>query len=286
MSVKSATYLKVLGNKFHKGPFEPLLKKLPKEEADETLTVNTTSQDIAAPFISPEQHVEAIHYSWFVPPIASEVPDRQNIFIAALPPKQAEGVIKLLRKKPKPVEMAPSYKQLLLSLLLSKIVDSSLLPLAYLPQNELSSLALLSKDQLIAVIDYLGLYDLAAEIRQLVNKNQLKYIYAALNPKQHQFLRMCLQQKEKITTPRLHLEQWQGDSAQLIKLLHPRGLARFGKALYSQHPHFIWHISHKLDVGRGARIENYALQEEKAGVVYTLVSQVMNVVNFLQKSKS
>lgn len=285
MNTKSATFLKVLGNRFHKGPVEQLYKRLPKEEADIVAGILSQSQEIAAPFASPLEQIQRIHYSWFAPVIATEAPERQGLLIGALPEAHQAGVRKLLRKNPQTLDTAPLLKQFIQQQLIKKITDTNHLPLAFLPQSELSILSNYSKAQLIELIDFLGIFDLAEEIRRLVNKNHLRAIYAALNPKKHTFLRQCLHQKEKIATPRLHLETWHGDSLELQKILHQRGLARLGKALHNQHPDLIWAIVHRLDTGRGKRVERHAIQDEKPGVVFALISQVLNVINFLQKSK-
>ncbi len=285
MNTKSATYLRVLGNRFHKGPVEQLIKMLPKEEAELVLGVSSQSQEIAAPFATPLEQIQRIHYSWFVPLIASEPAERQGLMVGALPQAHADGVRKLLRKNPQILDTSSLLKQFIQQQMLNKLSSTTRLPLAFLPKTDLTPLSELTKAQLIEVADYLGIFDLAEEIRRLVNKNHLRVIYSALNPKKHQFLRQCLHQKEKIATPRLHLENWHGDNKELHKILHIRGLARLGKALHNQHPDLIWAIVHKLDTGRGKRVEHHAIQDEKAGVVFALTSQVLNVLTFLQKSR-
>src|ERR1700738_940830 len=107
MSNKSATFIRVLGNYFHKGPVDVLLKKMPKEDAEAVLSTTTASQDITAPFRPPQEWIERIHYSWFVPIIAEQVPSRQNLLIAALPLKYADRVRKILRKSRDGIQLSP-----------------------------------------------------------------------------------------------------------------------------------------------------------------------------------
>ena len=69
----------------------------------------------------------------------------------------------------------------------------------------------------------------------MLNTAKLKNIYLCLTPKELQFLRMCLHQKEKLVIPQMGLEQWNGEQKELHKLIHQKGLFRLGKALCGEH---------------------------------------------------
>src|SRR5262249_37799794 len=143
--------------------------------------------------------------------------------------------------------IAPPIKSFILNMLYSYLKAEKHLPKEYLPESDLSALLKWSKKKLISLIDYLGLYDLAIEIRHIVNPNYLKNIYSCLTPKQQYFLKVCLHQKERLTTPKLGIDPTKQDCDRLKKLVHRRGLARLGKALAGQHMDAVWYLAHTLD---------------------------------------
>ena len=67
--------------------------------------------------------------------------------------------------------------------------------------------------------------------------------------------------------------------------LHRRGMARLGRALSGQEPQFVWRVIHTLDIGRGSRVSKWVAPDPKEGVTTTLVGQLLNVINFIQKSE-
>ena len=102
-----------------------------------------------------------------------------------------------------------------------------------------------------------------------------------------QFLRMCVHQKNKFVAPKLNVQKWNGDCVELLHTLHQRGLYRLGKALSGSHPHFLWHLSRRFDIGRSALLEKYYAKQASPGITSALVQQVINVLNFLkQKSET
>jgi len=66
--------------------------------------------------------------------------------------------------------------------------------------------------------------------------------------------------------------------------LHRRGIMRLGYALSGQHPDFIWHLSHRLDIGRGRLLKKNNFKNEIAGVTMPLQQQVANIINFINKT--
>ena len=129
---------------------------------------------------------------------------------------------------------------------------------------------------------YLGLHDLAFEVRQIVNRNDLRNIYACLNPKQFYYLKICLNQKDKIISPKLQIDPSQFDKKKLKQILHLRGLSRLGGALCGLPYDLVWTIAHQLDSGRGLILMNHYKAEADAKVASLLKHQVINLMNFLK----
>lgn len=156
------------------------------------------------------------------------------------------------------------------------------LPIEYLPETEFSLLTKWTKAQFIDLIDYLGLYDLASEVRHIVNRNYLKNIYTCLTPKQFYYLKVCLHQKEQLVSPKLGIDPTKQDCPQLKRIIHRRGLLRLGRALCGQHADLVWHIAHTLDMGRDNLLLKEYQPEELPKVTQILKQQVLNLINFLK----
>ena len=160
-----------------------------------------------------------------------------------------------------------------------------LLPKTFLPKNELSVLTRISKDELVRMIDLLGIYDLTDETRTILDNKQIKAIYKCLTPTQRKFSNYCLHQREKIASSRLNLSNWNGDSDELQRRIHLRGIARLGKALSGQDEQLIWYIVHTLDTGRGHLLQKNIEKEAVPKVTPALSQQVLQTLNHLQKKE-
>jgi hypothetical protein len=284
MQRKSSIMLRVLMNRYHQGAPDALLAGLPKEGAKEVLEQDVQSSDALQVMLLPLNFLgDRIHYSWLVPAIETFSKQMQPVVISALPSHSSEPLSKLMKRPLLPPQARP-VREFLLNILCQKFSDRPVLPVEFLPETPLMQLSTLNKSQLIELIDLLGLFDLAEELRHIVDKVLVKSIYSCLSAKQQQFLRICLHQKEKLKAGKIGLTNWKGDAAQLERLLHRRGLLRLSYALAGQHRDFVWHIVHRLDVGRGHLLEKYYSIKELPGVTAFLSQQILNTLNFLNKS--
>lgn len=285
MQHKNAIMIRVLMNRYHQGAPSMLLDGLTKEDARLILDREISSVDPSQVIIKPNELLKGqIHYSWLQPVIESFSPSMQALLVAALPKESSRPLMKLLNltKLPKPKPIGESF---LLSILCRKFGKRSVMPMQFLPETPLSVLTRLSKPELLELIDYLGLYDLAEEIRHIVDKKLLNSIYACLSAKKQHYLRTCLHQKEKLkAASKIGLVNWKGDAAQLGRLLHGRGLLRLSYALSGHSRDFIWHLAHRLDVGRGRILGKNFSDKEIPGVSSFLAQQVVNTLNFLKRT--
>lgn len=285
MSLKRNLITRVLLNQYHQGPPDALLASLSKESAKQILEVNVSSQDASYLFHEPKELARAVHYSWLRPVIEKFPPKMQPFLLTALPSKKCHTLSVLMKKKPYPERLSMPVRLYFLRLLTEKLKPPEILSCPYLPASTLTPLLGLSKGDIIRLIDFLGLHDLAIEIKHIVDKKYLKAIYNCLSIKKQHYLRICLHQKERLTTPRLGLDTWKGDCKTLEFLVHKRGLLRIGKGLAGQHEDFLWHLIHKLDAGRGAIIQRYYTKEEIPGVTQVLMQEILNLLNFFKKNE-
>lgn len=282
MQPKSWTMLKVLIKHFHEGDEDSLLEAMNQEDQQMVLSQNPNSSDFAPAFLGPLERMGKIHYSWLAPKISSLPKDKISLILSHLPEHTALKLREYLKNNTPPLEVAPPFKNFLFDQLVPQLKLEDVTPFEYLPETTLSPLGKLRKSELVDLIDFLGIYDLADEVKRIVDRNKLKQVYETLTPKKHDFLRQCMHLREKLVTPKLNLEQWDGNHDKLNKILYQRGIIRLGYALSGQPQEFVWHIVHTLDAGRGSQLMKQCFKVEIAGVTATVTLQVLNVIKFFK----
>lgn len=271
-------------NQFHQGTPDLLLKALPEGRSRDVLQLDIASQDASYVLNEPKELIQQIHYSWLTPLIEALPAKMQSLFLTSLPKNKAAMLSQVLKIPLQTTKQALSVRLYLLSRIYSQLKPTEVLPAPYLPATNLSLLLAMQKGEIVELITFLGLYDLAEEIRHIIDRRYLKAIYNCLSLKKQHFLRLCLHKKERLSVPRLGLDKWQGDCQTLERLTHHRGLVRMGKAVSGQHPDFIWHLIHRLDIGRGRLLQQYCEKEEIPGVTQVLIQEILSLMNFFKKS--
>jgi len=284
MQTKSAIMMRVLLNGFHQGSFESFLSCLPGTEAQEVLAQQIDSGDPLPALAQPLEKLTRIHYSWLVPLVEKLPADVREVMVKALPEPHQTKVAQALKLELKAEPLADLVQIYLVDELYQRLKGApEVLPPDYLPRTAISGLTEWKKDELLDLIDLLGLHDLTEEIRQVVDKKKLQSIYSCLNKRELQYLQHNLLRKEKIATPSLGLDRWNGDCKKLKSVMHSRGLVRLGKALSGEHPDILWHIMHALDQGRGEALQKVYSKKPLPGVTGPLSQQVQGIINILKK---
>lgn len=241
-------------------------------------------EEIHAPLepepFSNESVLDQVHWSWFLPTLKAYSEVESKLFLAVLNPHAAKSLAKALTLSINGKEMSEIGRSFLRKILLDSLIDPAqgLLSLHYLPASPLKKLSALSKKELIHLIEKLSLYDLASELRQIVETKILKKIYSLLSGEEQKFLKKIAQHKEPIVPGRLGLEKWDGSEESLRRLLHKRGLVRFGAALSGQDPDLIWMICHQLDIGRGMALHKLCSREKIQGVTEVIIKQIEEII--------
>ena len=211
----------------------------------------------ALPICAVEEHetdlLDQIHWSWLVPTLKSYSHEDQQWFLSVLSPALATALGRTLQIPIEGRTPSAAGKTFLRRFLTQSLIGSNphRLPASWLPDSPLKQLIHCSKQQLIRLVDLLPLYDLALEIRHIVEARAMKKIYAALTKEQQSFLKQVLAHHDLTTTGRFSLERWDGTADGLYLLLHRRGLTVLAAALSRQDPGLAWHIAHQFDIGRG-----------------------------------
>lgn len=225
-----------------------------------------------------------IHPQWIVDAIKSFEEKKQESILAALPPAVCTPVCELGKWTEPASHIRSDYVQPILKGLLSHLQDPTYLPLPAVPTGPLSPLLNLQPQQLIFIVEGMGLRDLAEIVRGTVDKKFLHSIYSCLNAQEQRLLRLYIQQKERLKTPPLVLKAWDGNKASLKSLYRERGLMRFARALYGQPSGFLWHLLHHFPPQEAKEIQKQMQQRAPQTTVSALLTQqLLGIIEFLQR---
>jgi hypothetical protein len=291
MQTKGWAFLQSLLNKFghqlSSDAFQEMfLSDMSGEEARNVMSLEVTSNRPETVLQLPVVFLEAIHYSWLIPALKELPPFFQKRVLDLIPAPKQQRISESLGIKPTGGRYIKPVEKMLAATFYQKMGAIDVLPKEFLPDSSLKPLLDLSKDELVRLIDLLGIHDLAEEMRGIVDQKVIKLIYGCLSRHQHRHLYLCLHQQEKVTSPPLNLSGWNGNCKTLQRKLHVRGIIRLAKALSGQHHDFIWHITHKLDTGRAKVLREYIQNEAIPKVTAALQQQAIQTINYLDGKKN
>lgn len=174
MEDKSVLILQSLLFSYH-GKIPPEYSDLlPKEEKVALLETKEPLSHPQAVLMKPEEWVEWIHYSWFKEVIEESSKEEIPLLISSVSKSEQKKLAHLVGYQGELVELSSPVKHYFQNQLFQelKIMDQS--PREFLEKSPLFPLTSISKEELIELIDLLGIYDLASEVRQIVDKKSFK----------------------------------------------------------------------------------------------------------------
>jgi len=265
-------FLKLLLNTYFSAKQE-VIKSLATEEVFEKISeCSFTQKDPKLVLSSVQEWSKSIHKSW--------LEDVLKTFPDALK-KYMENFLTTDLEK---TQLSKAASQFLCKYLYehSKEQDLNILPRGLLPENLLSPLLDSSRLQLLEIIDLLAMYDLAEEVRYIVDKKILQGILQLLKDNQQIFLRSLLRNKSKLQMPKAFFQHLYTDEKKFTKALHKKGLQRLGCALSGQNPDFLWYLLHTLDMPRARYLETVIHSEAVANTTYMIQLQIIQILQFLK----
>lgn len=228
--------------------------------------------------------IKDIHYSWFIDFLSSLSKEDQNLYISFFEDEKIRKNLLKNFKLKKEISLSNIVKQFIKKKLIENIFDENILPKKYI-KSDLSFLLNFSKQELIKIIDFLSLFDIAKEIKKIVNKKTLQKIYTFLSPGKQKFLFFLANYKESFSFPSLELEKISEDKEIFHSTLHKRGLYRFALSLANQEKSFIWHITRTLDTGRGKMIEQITEKRGHENILKKLSENILKTITIIKKER-
>jgi len=252
---------------------EELLNKLASLEAPKAFSYKH--------FFS-ENTLNNVHYSWLIPTLKNLKEDL-SFCLASLPEKMRLKLNRQFNVENYPSEITQNAKEYIHLIFLNSLLgdEDIILPIQYLEHSPINVLASKTKKTLIQIIDYLALFDLAKEIRKILNTSTIKRIYSFLSEPEKTFLKRTQSLNDPVSFSSL-LEKWDGTEESFRKILHKKGLYRFGLALCGAHSDLIWYVCHLLDIGRGASLMKMCEKKVNPVISSTIQSHILEILDMLK----
>ncbi len=265
---------------------ERFLRFLPQQKQAELQELPSSFYKDPTRGIAPEEeYLKKLHFSWFTPLFRTFSESEVRIFLSALMTEQIEGLKKLLLFSNHGAALTPFSRPFVQKTLWHMIQEKSLLPIECLPDSPLNQLLELHHNELVSLIDLLGIHDLSLVVKQIIDKTKLQHIHAALTSSEYAFLNTLLLKKEVLSFKPFSLEKWDGKPASLRALIQKRGMNRLAKALYSSENSLLWHVSHILDMPRGELLSSLATPLDGPRAKEILIGQVVELFPLLKGHK-
>lgn len=219
----------------------------------------------------------SIHYSWFIKTLSGFSKKEIGYFLPLFHKMQASAIEKEFQSG---TITTPDIVQIFLKKELEESLGYMPMPTNYLPASPLNKLIFKTKQELVECIDFLSLYDLAFELHRLINPKIIKKVTDLLPKEKLAFLKTI---RSSSSLQPLNLEKWNGEGNSLKKILHNRGLNRFGMALSSQHRDLTWYICHILDVGRGTILLDISSKKINTNISKQIIKNIEEVLSWIEK---
>lgn len=203
---------------------------------------------------SPHQILEGIHYSWFIEPL-KQLPSlllAQALSLLSKEQRQKMSKYPGFKKAYKPASFALS--NYLLIFLIEQLGVDELAPLCFLPSSPQNFLLHFTKEKLVQLIERLGLIEIAQVSKKIVDPKVLQRVSKFLNRSQKKRFEEAQKQSEPKALSQEHFLKALLDKKTFFVFLEKRGIERLARALVLEHPFFLWHIAHRLDIGRGQEL--------------------------------
>lgn len=286
MNAKGWMMLNALLNKFHPGSQDALLKYLPEEDRKKPGEQPVDAEALSKEVYSPELFIEKIHLSWLLSLVEKFPDSMQEVVLNLLPQNQAKSIAKKLNIPYHPHKIADGIKEFTSKILYSRLQQEEILPASFLPSTPWNELLNWNRDQLVELIGYLGIYDLAAEFRQTIDQKLLNESFNLLSSAQREYLKFIIRTKSHPPLQIRVLKALEGDQGKMERFLQHQGLGRLGAALKGQHPHFMWYLSRILDKGRAELLMKNFQMKKSSFESEDLPNQMQTAMEYVNQSEA
>lgn len=256
-----------------------LLKFLPEKERQHIDSLAPADSEFTPVFETPKERIHPIHYSWMISPMEKFNKQEQALILSALEPLFGPTLSHALGIQPNSVELSNIAKDFIYSFMYKEVCNKRfVLPTSYLPASNMKILLRLNKNELIHLIKKLSLFDLAHEVKQIVETQVLKAIYSFLSEEERIFLKAIGSEADSFQWPKMGLDRWDRSKEHFQLLLHKRGIHRLSTAICTEGSDFMWHLSHRLDTGRGTLLIKAIETKPPTQIIENVQAQILKIL--------
>lgn len=295
MSIIRAMALKKACASSSKEKVNDLLSRMPHNLADVFLKLPPTTPTEFVDFTK-EELLDFVDPSWYEELIDLLAPDDRKLFASIIP--------SLGNHIPSPYVLSGSLKKYCIDFFFPWIIESIALtkepkgaktanftntslemlppPVSFLSEDPLLSLiANQKRASFEQLIFFLGLFDLATEIKKIIYKKTLSLIEQALSKEETLFI-MHLKKMEKIISiGDMGLSHYNGDKEGLRKVIRERGIFRFAKAVGNSSAGLLWYLLHALPKSTALEIQRFISPIKDPKVETKLKKQIIQTWEWL-----
>jgi hypothetical protein len=281
VTFKRWAVLQSLLRSYHDNHLEKFEKFLPEEGPENFSNFPVDFVEPSQIFSSSDDKISSMHYSWLLELVKNIPAEQYSLFLSSLPEEHSQTLSSALNQPFEKLPLTKLAKKYLKHYFQERFFDENeFLPAQFLRVSEFRNLLTMEKRRLIQLIGYLGIWDLAFKLKELNHQKLDQSVEAVLSSKKKEYLKICLQEGAGVSLSTIELEKWDGDKRKLEYMLHQRGIERLAHTLSGEHKSFLWHLSHKLDTGRGTvLLKHYS--EEQNPELSVLAPQLLTLVEFL-----
>jgi hypothetical protein len=230
----------------------------------------------------PSRALQEVHPSWIAQQLEKLPPAVQAAAFASLPSAVRSRTASLLTTKPAPSNINPSVMSVFLTYLWMQVRSPSYVPVSMLPDSPLRRLLTLNKTQLVRYIDLVAMWDLVPEMQRVIDKSLWAKVQALLTPEQQRYLAIAMRMQS--TGQSHNLLALAAHPDRFKRALHERGLARLASIFGAKDGPILWHLTRRLDTGRGRYLE--AAYEKLAGKASSsprVIDQMLALITQVQE---
>lgn len=279
-------------NAFLKGKDEAhkshLLNYLPDGAREYLLSLGEAAIDPKSCSFSPLSLLTEIDPSWFLPHLSTFSENDANILISILSPEQKERIsaeLTLNEESFRPSKLATGFITNRLTSFLT-MDTPPIKPILCLRNHPLIFLLDLKREQIEKMIFFLGLHDLAPELKRTVETRLLKSVDEILEEDEKLYLKSLMEKRSLIQFTPLKLTGWDRQKNSFDEVIRARGLNRLAKALFGSDDSFFWYLMHKLEKSYAYTLKKLAVDPKNPKAQKALQEEVTDATKYILESSS
>lgn len=260
---------------------DELLGYLPESQQAEIK--KAPSQKVLFSALAPDEVLESVHPSWLIRILQPFTDNEKCFFLATLNGAMASQLKKMLglqKSLPMLTALGKEYLKRELLELIKKERGEALSKNA-LPESSFNILLTFDVGRLSLLCFWLGLHDLADELRFVIDKQTWVHVEAALTPTEWQAVKTFQAKKERLTFGRMAFKDCLESPQKLRLLIEQYGMNRLAKALYGEHSSLLWHLTLRLDQKRAEFLTKLCGPLSKPDLKEALRQQVLQLIPLL-----